>query len=129
MQRTGSCAKCGDDRFGSTGYCPPCMKSYNRERAQQIKMEVLHAYGLVCVCCRLDHTEFLCIDHIDGGGDEHRRAVGGGSSKIYRWLKKNNYPPGFQVLCANCNLGKERGLCPRKDRCLSLDRIENFDSA
>jgi len=31
-----------------------------------------------------------------------------------RWLKKNNYPDGFQVLCMNCNLGKQRnnGVCP-----------------
>ncbi len=121
MQRTGECAKCGDDRFSSTAYCASCTKLYNRERAQQIKMEVLHAYGLHCVCCGIQHTEFLCVDHIDGGGEAHRKEVGGGSSKIYRWLKKNNFPPGFQVLCASCNLGKERGLCPR-EHCLSLER-------
>ena len=31
------------------------------------------------------------------------------------YLKKNNYPDGFQVLCWNCNLGRAHyGVCPHK---------------
>jgi hypothetical protein len=26
---------------------------------------------------------------------------------LYYWLCKHDYPAGFQVLCANCNLKKE----------------------
>ena len=32
---------------------------------------------------------------------------------IYDWLKKNNFPPGFQVLCGSCNFAKGKyGSCP-----------------
>jgi len=98
------------------------MKDYLRERAQTLKMRCLHAYGGRCACCGIDHTEFLCIDHIDGGGNKQRKELGGGSSRLHPWLVKNNFPPGYQILCFNCNAGKERGLCPRT-RCLTFDRL------
>lgn len=58
--------------------------------------------------------EFLQIDHINNDGKEHRKASGCGSGEaMYRWLKKNNYPAGFQVLCCNCNYAKMKyGECP-----------------
>jgi len=32
---------------------------------------------------------------------------------MYKWLVANDFPPGFQVLCANCNMAKDRpGGCP-----------------
>lgn len=67
-------------------------------------------YGNVCACCGEHRYEFLCIDHIDGGGEQHRKS---GISKICRWLIRNNFPSGFRVLCANCNsaLG-HYGFCP-----------------
>jgi len=70
-------------------------------------------YGDVkCQCCGEDHIEFLAIDHINNDGAAHRRRVGRG---IYHWLVKNNFPPGFQVLCHNCNFAKSAyGTCPHK---------------
>lgn len=68
------------------------MKDYLRERAQTLKMRCLHAYGGRCACCGIDHTEFLCIDHIDGGGNKQRKELGGGSSRLHPWLVKNNFP-------------------------------------
>ena len=37
---------------------------------------------------------------------------------IYIWLKNNNFPEGFQVLCFNCNCGKARnkGICPHSGK-------------
>jgi hypothetical protein len=33
--------------------------------------------------------------------------------QFYCWLRQNNYPKGFQVLCFNCNLGKgSYSVCP-----------------
>ncbi|MEK6880755.1 MAG: hypothetical protein AABY22_14145, partial [Nanoarchaeota archaeon] len=49
---------------------------------------------------------FLTIDHINGGGHQHRRDRDPGVKSIYLWLQRNNYPPGFQTLCWNCNCGK-----------------------
>jgi hypothetical protein len=32
---------------------------------------------------------------------------------LYLWLKRNNYPTGFRVLCHNCNLAIGfYGYCP-----------------
>ncbi len=70
---------------------------YNR----QIREKALLSYGGKCECCGEDKYEFLCIDHINGGGKKHRDSIKG---SIYQWLKKNNYPKGFRVLCHNCNL-------------------------
>jgi len=48
--------------------------------------------------------EALQLDHINGGGyKEHQRLGVSGGDGFYRWLIKNNYPEGYQVLCANCN--------------------------
>lgn len=78
------------------------------------KMEVLTHYGLRCACCGDTTIEFLSLDHIEGGGNKHRKSIGGGAN-LYRWIVKNNFPEGFQVLCFNCNLSKGfYGRCPHK---------------
>lgn len=64
-----------------------------------------------CECCKEKNIEFLTVDHIDGGGNQHRKKVG----NFFAWIKRNNYPSGFRILCINCNfsLGKY-GYCPHK---------------
>ena len=85
------------------------------ERLADVKWLVFTFYGgnpPTCACCGESAIEFLCMDHINGGGEKHRKEVGAGV-KLYRWLIKNNYPEGFRVLCHNCNsaLGFY-GYCP-----------------
>jgi len=87
--------------------------TYNKIRNAAIRQEVLDHYGNKCVCCGETTPEFLAIDHINGGGNKHRKEVGGSGPVMYRWLKKNNYPEGFQILCHNCNMAKGfYGACP-----------------
>lgn len=70
-----------------------------------------------CSCCDETIYEFLTIDHIHNNGKEHRKKIGGAGINLYRWLIKNNFPDGFQVLCYNCNWGKfKRGECPHKNK-------------
>ena len=91
----------------------------NREYKHRIKYKALSHYcdndiPPKCACCGETHIEFLTIDHIHGGGRKHREEVGFGKS-FYRWLIKNNFPKGFQVLCYNCNCAKGHfGYCPHK---------------
>lgn len=90
-----------------------------RKRYQAVKDEVFRAYGgYVCTCCGETEPMFLCIDHIDGGGEAHRTSIGVGSRGrgMYTWLKKQGFPPGFRVLCQNCNIGTHLngGVCPHK---------------
>ena len=86
-----------------------------RERSQLelscLKLEVLTHYSTqpvpICPRCRIDDIDVLCIDHIKGNGNEHRRSIGGTSgTPFYQWLKTNNYPEEFQILCYNCNQKK-----------------------
>ncbi len=73
----------------------------NRERKQQLREDVLRHYSPELKCSRCGFTDIraLSMDHIYGSGNIHRAMVG---TDIYRWLKKNKYPVGFQVLCLNC---------------------------
>lgn len=96
-------------------YNPKYWKQYRRKR----KVEILIRYAgdpPKCSCCSESHIEFLVIDHIDGGGTQHRKdnKLTGGFH-LYGWLKKNNYPKGFRVLCDNCNMSRGRyGYCPHE---------------
>ena len=92
-----------------------------QEKKRRIKLRhnLLKHYSkntFQCACCGEKHIEFLTIDHVNGGGNEHRRQIGGsGGYNFYRWLKRNNFPNGFQVLCHNCNWAKGHyKICPHK---------------
>lgn len=75
-----------------------------------------HYGGVWCHCCDEQDIHFLTIDHINGGGREHRRQIGNGGT-IYAWLKKHGYPVGYQVLCYNCNCAKGfYGECPHETK-------------
>lgn len=81
---------------------------------QKRRFEILNYYSngkMECNCCKENTNEFLSIDHINNDGAEHRKTVDG--SRLYCWLRNNNYPAGFQVLCHNCNMAKGiYGKCP-----------------
>lgn len=88
-----------------------------RRRLKQ-RLEVLNHYGAndpKCACCNERRLEFLAIDHINGGGNAHRREIGrsGGGDKIIRWLRKMGLPQGYRLLCHNCNHSMGvLGYCP-----------------
>lgn len=73
-----------------------------------LKEQVVKAYGGKCKCCGEDQISCLQIDHIDGDGKDHRRKV----KNVYADLRRRGYPPGVQVLCANCHQSKTiHGVC------------------
>lgn len=80
----------------------------------RLRLEIINHYSKgknCCNCCGENHLEFLAVDHIGGGGATHRKEVGVG--KVYAWIKRNNFPDGFQILCHNCNLSFGfYGYCP-----------------
>ena len=116
--------------------CKECVKQRSKEHRLQnpemrkktalryyrhLRMKALQAYGGAkpfCACCGLNQIEFLTIDHIDGGGNKQRQKMK--LRSFYSWLKKNNYPKGFQILCMNCNFAKGMyDICPHKSKNLS----------
>ena len=48
----------------------------------------------------------LSIDHLNGGGTIHRWKIGGGGYHFWKWLQTHGLPPGYQVLCMNCQFIK-----------------------
>lgn len=87
-----------------------------------------------CRWCGQGDIDVLVIDHIEDNGAEHRRENGGrcfSGDRFYRWIIRNDYPPGFQVLCANCNLKKEtlrRRSMRRQEACTdTLDMAVTVD--
>lgn len=73
--------------------------------------KVFNHYGYKCICCGERESIFLSIDHVNGKGTMHRKQTG---NILYVWLRLNNYPEGFQVLCHNCNWAKAHGDCPHQ---------------
>lgn len=83
----------------------------NRRCRLRLKNEVMNAYGGACACCGETELEFLTIDHINNDGAKQRRdnpKIHGGGA-LYRWLRKQDWPSGFQCLCMNCNWSKRLG--------------------
>ena len=87
--------------------CRDCQAAY-RDR---LRDRVFAHYGRSCACCGAGQE--LTIDHAGGGGREHREELFGPSpgsgAKFHRWLAREGFPEGFQVLCAPCNHSKGDG--------------------
>lgn len=82
-----------------------------RER-EVLRKDVLEHYGGKCACCGEEEVKFLALDHVNGGGNAHRKLIGG-NTQVYRVVRRTNFPNGYQVLCHNCNLAKGfYGECP-----------------
>lgn len=95
-------------------------KEYRVKKRLEKRTIVINYYSdgtMCCKCCGEKEIKFLSVDHINGGGNKHRKELkfskDGSGGDIYRWLIKNNYPKGFQILCHNCNMAKGfYGTCP-----------------
>lgn len=111
------CTDCGkpvDRPRLSCSSCAGTKSPKTRKRHHQIKLDVLAHYGSKCVCCAEANSTFLQIDHINDDGNVHRKNDTTARA-IWTWLKRHNFPPGFQVLCANCNYAKRFGRCPHQE--------------
>lgn len=112
----GICKRCDNELYRESRNNNPSRLEQHRKSRISLRMDVLNAYSggaPRCVCCGETTPGFLTIDHIDGGGTEHRRQIG---SSLYSWLKKNDYPEGYRILCYNCNCAiGAYGRCPHVD--------------
>jgi hypothetical protein len=142
-----TCVKCGvpkklglfaisrANRLGRHRHCKECgvkdsMKTYwedpegHRTKASRFvkrrkasaREQVFNHYGRECACCGESHPRFLTIDHVVPIAGAKKRDEAG-HRHMHLWLVKNGFPPGFQILCWNCNLGRHfnGGVCPHKE--------------
>jgi len=92
---------------------PELFRERQRQTALKFRKQTLDHYGGRCACCGESQYEFLSLDHIDGGGRQHRLSLK--ISNIDRWAKTHGYPPVLRVLCHNCNLARGfYGKCPHE---------------
>lgn len=107
---------------------PPKTKEHRHAMAKawrdNLRSEVITAYGGFCACCGISEICFLTLDHVNQDGAEHRRQIGARHawSKVYLWARDNGYPPTLRVLCWNCNNAafRNRGVCPHQESRLAL---------
>jgi hypothetical protein len=121
------CIKCHTSFYRSK-YNPIKNKIKVRKYDDGLKFAAMNAYGGLCSCCGEKELYFLTIDHINGDGflDRKNKLVG---TKMYRWMRKNNYPDKdrFRVLCYNCNYARGAyGFCSHEnfrddENCLFCD--------
>lgn len=134
-----ACSKCGrrltarwrvprGSRPGFQGLCRLCRRVQAREAQRRnaeahnlrcrvhrakTRAKILEAYGGKCACCGEARSEFLALDHVNGGGARQRRNGFSTSGSIYRHAIRLGFPDTFRLLCHNCNssLGFY-GYCP-----------------
>lgn len=95
---------------------PAAKNQRSKDWRVKLKAEVYSHYGDRCACCGEANPMFLTLDHVNGGGYQHRKTVGGGLGMLLD-IRKRGFPPEFQVLCFNCNQGRQLngGICPHKE--------------
>lgn len=91
------------------GYMRKAQQRYQRKA----RLEALAAYGGACVCCGEVEPVFLAFDHVNDDGAEWRKK-NTKTAQVASWLRKNDWPSNFQLLCHNCNFAKSHGGCPHK---------------
>lgn len=114
------------NRPGALSYCRPCMNrrgrqadkskrnAASRKHARKIRQQVIEAYGGACSCCGETTYEFLAIDHVNGGGSQHRKSVTS-PLELCRLIVREGFPDAYQLLCHNCNCAKGwYGACPHE---------------
>jgi hypothetical protein len=91
---------------------------YIKQCHRKLKKEVFSHYGGKCECCGESNEFFLTLDHINNDGYTHRKTTNNKSSgNMYKYVKRNNFPDTFRILCWNCNCGRaqtEEKICPHK---------------
>lgn len=97
-------------------------RAHVRRARLRAKMACLRHYGgnpPRCACCGESNVGFLSLDHVNNDGNLHRKTEAHKNTPhCYFVLKRAGFPttPAIQVLCFNCNLGRENngGICPHK---------------
>lgn len=70
-----------------------------RERWKRYRGIMFHALGGAMCACGFSDERALEIDHINGGGKEHRKNLSNSAYKDY----VVSHTEEFQVLCSNCH--------------------------
>ncbi len=107
-----NCKKCNAKRIKDWKNLPSSrLKRLNGYK--KLRQFVIDGYGGKCECCNENRSEFLAIDHVNGGGSKERKDMS--IAQIIKKVIRNNFPKDYRILCHNCNLAIGfYGYCPHK---------------
>jgi hypothetical protein len=91
-------------------------KHWAKVRHEELRDEMLKAYGNKCSCCGETEKVFLTLDHLRNDGYLERRVAGNGTV-LYMKLKRQGWPQdGYTIACYDCNCGRAKngGICPHR---------------
>jgi hypothetical protein len=113
----------GSNIKGFIGWCKTCHNHKALLYRRAVKKLIFLWYGNKCVCCGERWIDFLTLDHIKDDGYKDGRRLGkrrGGWLEYMRITTQGyaNRPKGLQILCFNCQWGKQinKGFCPHHPR-------------
>ncbi len=114
-KRNNVCRQC---HVAKTLECRNRHEEPNRSRRlvyERYRLLVMTKLGSKCACCGETERGFLTLDHISGGGNEHKRSVGRGIS-FWRSVHNEGCPTDkYRILCYNCNCARGAlGYCPHE---------------
>lgn len=118
-KKTGTCFLCGNPLDLNGVMCGTCNDS-NRVKVRQERKSLLEkvyeGYGAICACCGETNRVFLQIDHVNNDGAQERGGRRSLGATFLRRILREHFPDRYQILCANCNWGKQMngGTCPHK---------------
>lgn len=106
-------------KYGYNNICRACKNIALYKQRAKVKRLVFEAYGGECRKCGVSDIDVLNLDHIADDGNLRRKKFKGRCGvtgvHFYRELIRKKFPPGLQVLCANCNC-KKKVLKERRER-------------
>lgn len=94
---------------------------YKRNYDLRIRKAVFDFYGNKCACigCTETNSDFLTIDHVNSDGSADVNGSGRRLTGVNLYIKviKEGFPDTYQILCYNCNCGRQynrtkKGTCP-----------------
>ncbi len=71
-------------------------RAYNKK----LRLDAMEMLGGECAGCGYSNLEAMEIDHIEGGGREHRKRV---DHKLQYRNIRDGHTEGYQLLCCNCH--------------------------
>jgi hypothetical protein len=86
--------------------CKLCDRKRVKGMREALRLDVLRHYSgpeLKCAFCPENRVAVLDLDHINGGGRQERIKLYKTNQNLYVKLKREDYPPGYRVLCRNDN--------------------------
>ena len=107
-------------RRDGDGYRTPCIECHNtinrnwktgnpyaqklsRQEKWDKRSRAMDVLGGKCSECGNDDKRVLQIDHVNGGGRQHRLFGSGGAEKIVRQIINGTTDRDYQLLCCNCH--------------------------